>query len=212
MTKTPKPKPKICRSFRQDFPEFVARAEALDVSIQLEKGRRDGWDRVYWLEGYRQLTGYTTNSDGSRFTHSDAVKNIDRILSRIEADRQVIAGMTVPERFERVMVEMRKIVPQSGYRLRTFFGMIGEAKLPCGDGGYCFFACGLVNDFQGGVRLKGMGEVARAKAEFRYGETGPDRMARFCAALEADFAARSASSEPSSGSRPAGPCALEVAS
>lgn len=49
---------KIARSFRQDFPEFVARAEALDVSISLGEGRRNGRDRVFWLDGYRQLTGY----------------------------------------------------------------------------------------------------------------------------------------------------------
>lgn len=178
MTKTPKPQPKICRSFRQDFPEFVARAEALDVSIHLGEGRRDGHDRVFWLDGHRQLTGYTTNSDGSMFTYADAVKNIDRIFSRIEADRQVVAGLSVPERFERVMVEMRKIQPQ--------YGMIASVQLPCGDDGYVSFMYG----YDGGVSLRNVGEVAHAKIEGQNGETNRDVMARFCAALEADFAAR----------------------
>jgi hypothetical protein len=70
MTKTKDP---ICRSFRQDFPQFVARAEALGVTISLSKSRRGyGRERVFWLDGYKQLTGYTTRSDGSPFTLDDA--------------------------------------------------------------------------------------------------------------------------------------------
>lgn len=175
MTKT---KPKICRSFRQDFPEFVARAEALDVSITISGGRRNGHDRVFWLEGYRQLTGYTINKNGGVFTRADAVKNIDKVLSEIEADRNAVASLSVAERFARVMEEMRKIVPQ--YR------MMGCAELPCGDSGYCFFN----PTYDGGVRLRGISEVARAKAEWRRNETAPDQMARFCDALEDDFVAR----------------------
>ena len=173
-----KPKPKICRSFRQDFPEFVARAEALDVSIQLGERRLDGRKRVFWLDGYRQLTGYTINKNGGLFTHADAVKNIDKILSDIESDRKAVASLSVAERFARVMEEMRKIEPQ--YR------MMGCVELPCGDSGYCFFN----PTYDGGVRLRGVGEVARAKAEWRRNETAPDQMARFCDALEDDFVAR----------------------
>jgi hypothetical protein len=174
-----KPPQKICRSFRQDFPEFVARAEALDVSIQLSKQKRKyGQDRVFWLDGYLQLTGYLRNSDGSPFTHADAVKNIDKILSENEADWKAVSGMTVAERFARVMDQMRKAEPQ--YR------MIGCVELPCGDKGHCFFMA----EYQGGVSLKGIGDVARAKAEWRKDERSPEQLARFCDALEADFAAR----------------------
>lgn len=174
-----KDKSKICRSFRQDFPEFVARAEALDVKISLGEGRRNGRERVFWLEGYRQLTGYTTRSDGGRFTHADAVNNIERALSAIEDDRTVIAGLTVPDRFARVVAEMRKMKPQSR--------MIGEVRLPCGDRAHCFFMA----DYEGGVRLWGFGQdVARAKAGWRHGETAADQLARFCDALESDFTAR----------------------
>lgn len=171
----------IARSFRQDFPEFVARAEALGVSISLGEGRRNGRDRVFWLDGYKQLTGYLTRKDGGRFTHEDAVANIERTLSAIEQDRAAIAGLTPAERFARVMAEMRKIVPQSR--------MIGEARLPCGDRAHCFFMA----DYEGGANLFGFGQdVARAKAGWRHGETAAAQLARFCDALEADFAAKGA--------------------
>lgn len=174
-----KDKSKICRSFRQDFPEFVARAEALGVSINLSEGRRNGRERVFWLDGYRQLTGYTTRSDGGRFTHDDAVSNIDKALTRIEEDRAEISELTAAERFARVIAEFRKMTPQ--YR------MIGEVRMPCGDQGHCFFNA----DYEGGARLHGFGQdVARAKAGWRHGETAADQLARFCDALESDFTAR----------------------
>lgn len=176
-----KPPQKICRSFRQDFPEFVARAEALNVSIQLSKQKRKyDQDRVFWLNGHRQLTGYTTNRDGRPFTHADAVANIDEQLTAIEEDRAAIAGLSAAERFARVMVELRKMTPQ--YR------MIGNVQLPCGDTAYCFFNF----DFDGAVRLKDIGEVARARVAGPHNETDAEKMARFCDALEADFAARAA--------------------
>jgi len=168
-------KNKICRSFRQDFPEFVDRADALGVRIQLGEGRRNGRERVFWLDGYRQLTGYTTKSDGSRFTHADAVANIDRALSAIEEDRKAVCDLSVAERFSRVMSEMRKFTPQ--YR------MIGEARMPCGDVAHCFFFA----DYNGGVSIFGIGEVARASAGWVQGESSADHLARFCDALEADF-------------------------
>ena len=174
---------KICRSFRQDFPEFVARAEALGVAISLGKGRRNGRERVFWLDGYLQLTGYTTRSDGSRFTHDDALSNIGKHLAAIEEDRAVIASLSVSDRFARVMAEFRQIKPQ--YR------MIGEARLPCGDQAYCFFMA----DFDGAVSLHGVGEVARAKAEWRRGEPQAEQLARFCEALDGDFKARTACAE-----------------
>ena len=69
----------ICRSFRQDFPEFVERAEALGVGIGLGEGRRKGkHDRVFWLDGYRQLSGYTTRQDGQPFTRDDAARHSRR--------------------------------------------------------------------------------------------------------------------------------------
>ncbi len=170
---------KICRSFRQDFPEFVARAEALGVHISLGEGRRNGRERVFWLDGYKQLTGYTTRSDGLPFTRVDAEKNIDKALTEIEEDRKEIIGMSVQERFHRVMTELRQMVPQ--YR------MIGEVRLPCGDRAHCFFMA----NFEGDVRLRGVEEaVARAKAEWRRDENQRDQLARFCDMLEADFAAR----------------------
>ena len=173
-------KDQICRSFRQDFPEFVARAEALGVKISLSEGRRKGRDRVFWLNGYRQLTGYTTRSDGGRFTHDDAVRNIDKALTAIEKDRASTAHLSVADRFARVMAELRKITPQ--YR------MIGEVRLPCGDGAHCFFMA----EYDGAVRLHGIGDVAKAKAEWRRDEGQAAQLARFCDAMEADFTARTA--------------------
>ena len=178
MTKAKKEN-KICRSFKQDFPEFVERAEALGVRISLSKERRrPGQDRVFWLDGYKQMTGYTTRADGAPFTREDAAKNIDRVLSAIEEDRAVAAELSIPERFARVMEEFRKIKP--------LYQMIGEVRIPNGDTGHCFFMA----NYDGGVRLEGVGEVARAKAEWRQGETGAAQLGRFCDALEADFAKR----------------------
>ena len=173
-------KDQICRSFRQDFPEFVARAEALGVKISLSEGRRNGRDRVFWLDGYRQLTGYTTRSDGGRFTHDDAVRNIDKALTAIEKERAAIAQLSAADRFSRVMAELRKITPQ--YR------MIGEVRLPCGDAAHCFFMA----EYDGAVRLHGIGDVAKAKAEWRRDEGQAAQLARFCDAIEADFTARAA--------------------
>ena len=167
----------ICRSFRQDVPQFVERAEALGVEITLSSGRRNGRDRVFWLDGYKQLTGYTTNSDGSRFTLEDAARNIDKVLTRIEEDRAATSDLSIADRFARVVDEMRKIVPQ--YR------MIGEVRQPNGDRGHCFFMA----EYAGGVSLDGV-EVAKAKAPWRQGESDKDHMARFCDMLEDDFARR----------------------
>lgn len=169
---------KIARSFRQDFPEFVARAEALGVKISLGEGRRNGRERVFWLDGYRQLTGYTTRSDGLPFTRMDAARNIDKALTAIEEDRAEVASMSRDERFARVMSEFRKMKPQ--YR------MIGEVRMPNGDRGHCFFMA----DYDGGVHLEGIGDVAKANAGWRRGETSSDHLARFCDALESDFTAR----------------------
>ena len=168
----------ICRSFRQDFPQFVERAEALGVEITLSSGRRNGRDRVFWLDGYKQLTGYTTNSDGSPFTLEDAARNIDTVLTRIEEDRAGTAELSVADRFARVIAEFRQMVPQ--YR------MIGEVRQPNGDKGHCFFMA----EYDGGVSLDAVGEVAGAKAKWQQGETDKDHMARFCDMLEADFARR----------------------
>lgn len=171
MTKT------ICRSFRQDFPQFVERAEALGVEITLSSGRRNGRDRVFWLDGYKQLTGYTNNSDGSRFTLEDAARNIDEVLTRIEEDRAATSDLSIADRFARVIAEFRQMVPQ--YR------MIGEVRQPNGDRGHCFFLA----EYAGGVSLDGV-EVAKAKAPWRQGESDKDHMNRFCDMLEADFARR----------------------
>lgn len=176
----PKPEQQISRAFRQDFPEFAARAEALGVRISLSQGKRKGHARVYWLDGYRQLTGYTTKQDGSPFRHEDAARNIDKVLTEIEEDRRAVAAMTVPERFSRVMAEFRKMVPQSR--------MIGEVRMPNGDRGHCFFFA----EYEGGVSLEGTDEVARAKAGWRQGETTAAQMARFCDMLDADFQRRQA--------------------
>lgn len=175
MTKTKDP---ICRSFRQDFPQFVARAEALGVRISLSEGRRNGRERVFWLDGYKQLTGYTTRSDGSPFTLDDASRNIDTVLTSIEGDRAATADLSIADRFDRVMNDMRKLAPQ--YR------MIGEVRQPNGDSGHVFFMASL----DGAVNLKDIGEVARAKAKWRTDENGPAQHARFCDMLEEDFAKR----------------------
>jgi len=168
----------ICRSFRQDFPQFVERAESLGVRITLGGGRRNDHGRVFWLDGYKQLTGYTTKKDGGRFTHDDAVANIDKALSAIEADRKVMDALTVEERFMRVMEEFRQMKPQ--YR------MIGEVRMPGGDRGHCFFMA----SYEGGVSLHDIGNVAKAEAQWQAGETYDAQLQRFCAALEADFARR----------------------
>ena len=171
-----KPQNPICRSFRQDFPQFVARAESLGVNIALSKSRRGyGRKRVFWLDGYKQLTGYTTNSDGSRFTSDDAARNIDKVLARIEEDRAAVATMSVPQRFLRVIDEFRKMRPQ--YR------MIGSVHQPNGDSGHVFFMA----DLDGAVNLKDIGEVARAKAKWCENENSTAQHARFCDMLVADF-------------------------
>ena len=174
-----KKKDPICRSFRQDFPQFVERAEALGVRISLGEGRRNGHERVFWLDGYKQLTGYTTNSDGSPFTLDDAARNIDKVLTSIEEDRAATADLSIADRFARVMDEMRKFVPQ--YR------MIGEVRQPNGDCGHCFFMA----EYAGGVSLDDV-KVAQATAKWQQGESDKDHMARFCDMLEADFARRQA--------------------
>lgn len=180
-------KPKLCRSFRQDFPQFVERAVALGVTISLGEGRRNGRERVFWLDGYKQLTGYTTRSDGSPFTLEDAARNIDKVLSEIEEDRAAIATMSVDERFARVMAELRQMKPQ--YR------MIGEVRMPCGDRAHVFF----LFEYDGGVTLEGIGDVAEAKAEWQAGESNAAQLARFCDALEADYAARAKAKVPEHG-------------
>lgn len=168
---------KISRAFRQDFPEFVERAELLGIRISLSPGKRGNLPRAFWLDGYRQLTGYTTRSDGGPFTHEDAVRNIDKALAEIEDDRRSIAAMSIEERFSRVMDEFQKMEPQ--YR------MIGEVRLPSGDGGHCFFMA----EYDGEVRLHDVGTVARAKAEWRKGETSKEQMSRFCDLLQQNFIA-----------------------
>lgn len=171
----------ICRSFRQDFAEFVDRVQALGLRITLSPGRRKPeQDRVFFADGYKQLTGYTTRSDGRRFTREDAEANIDKFLTAVEEDRTVMAGLSVAERFARVVGEFRKMTPQ--YR------MIGEVRLPGGDRGHCFFMA----EYDGGADLHGIGTVARAKADWQHGEPSKDQLARFCNALEADFAQRQA--------------------
>jgi hypothetical protein len=169
----------ICRSFRQDFPEFVDRASALGFRIQLSPGRRKpDQDRVFFANGYKQLTGFLTRSDGRRFTREDAVSNIDGFLTWAEEDRAIMAGLSVAERFGRVMEQMRKLTPQSR--------MIGEVRLPGGDTGHCFFNA----SYEGGVDLHEVGKVARGEAEWRRDEAQADQITRFCDALEADFAQR----------------------
>lgn len=163
----------ICRSFRQDFPQFVERAEALGVKISLGEGRRNGRERVFWLDGYKQLTGYTINSEGCRFTLDDAERHIDKVLTDIEEDRAAIASMSIADRFARVMTEFREM--KSRYR------MIGEVRMPGGDRGHVWF----MSDYEGAVDLRGFGTVAKAKVAH-----GADQMARFCDMLEADFAQR----------------------
>ena len=173
-----KTKDQISRAFRHDFPQFVDRAQALGVRINLSPGKRNGRPRAFWLDGEWQLTGYLTKADGGRFTDADAVENIDNVLRQIENDRKVIEGMTVAERFARVMDKMRQIEPQ--YR------QIGCVRIPCGDRGHCFFMA----EYSGDVNLYGVGVVARAKAKWAQKESSADQMARFCDALEEDFEAR----------------------
>jgi hypothetical protein len=165
----------ISRAFKKDFPQFVERATALGVSISLSPGKRNGAPRAYWLDGYRQLTGYILKNGNLPFTHDDAIANIDKALTEIEQGRAEVMSMNLSERFAAVMAEMRKITFQ--------YKMIGEVHLPSGDKGHCFF----VQPFTGDVNLRGVGTVAKAKAEFRQGENYADQFARYCDLLEADY-------------------------
>jgi hypothetical protein len=174
----------ISRAFRQDFPQFVERAKALGVRISLSPGKRNGAPRTFWLDGYRQLTGYSIRKDGSPFTHEDAVLNIDRALSEVEEDRRAIAAMTPDQRFARVMVEFRKMIPQAR--------MIGEVRLPGGDGGGVFFLA----DYHGEAQLFGLGTVAKANAAWRRGVGAQEQMAAFCDLLEQDYARRKVQTAP----------------
>jgi hypothetical protein len=98
-----KPQSPICRSFRQDFPQFVARAEALGVNISLSEGRRNGRERVFWLDGYKQVDQATRrNSDGSP-VHAgrrcaEHRHRFDRHRGRSRSRRH----LSVPQRFLRV--------------------------------------------------------------------------------------------------------------
>lgn len=175
-----RPKELLSRAFRQDFPQFVERAKALGVRIQLSHGRQPA-GRVYWLEDYRQLTGYSTKKGGEPFTHADAVANIDKALTEIEEDRALMATMSQDERFARVVAEFRQIVPQ--YR------MIGNVHLPGGDRAHCFF----MSTYEGSVYLHEIGTVARAKIEWRKDVRDKEQLAAFCDALESDYAARKTS-------------------
>jgi hypothetical protein len=175
MRKVPKPKPLISPAFKRDFPEFVARADALGVRIQPSPTRRRGKPLTYWLDGYRQLTGYDTRADRAPFTHEDAVRHIDEVLTDIEEGRAKIAVMTVADRFAEVMAEFRKIRPQQG--------MIGEIRLPCGDRGHVWFMA----RYSGGVHLHGIGDVAKAEVPWRYGVTPSEQLAACCDLLVANF-------------------------
>jgi hypothetical protein len=86
--------------------------------------------------------------------------------------------LAVDERFARVMAGLRKIKPQ--YR------MIGEVRLPGGDNGHCFFMA----DYEGGVSLLGIGEVAKAEVPWSREVQDRSQLVRFCDALEADYARR----------------------
>lgn len=172
-------KERISRSFKRDFPEFVERAEALGVRIKLVASRKRGVRRdVYWLDGYRQLTGYDTNKDGSPFARSDAARHIDRVLTDMAEDLAAAAAMTEDERFARVMAKTRQIKPQ--YR------MLGECRFPNGDGAGIFF----MSSFDGTVRLAGIGDVATAKVAWDVSVPDAERMAMLCDFLEQDYEAR----------------------
>ena len=170
----------ISRAFKQDFPEFVDRVKALGVRISLSPNR---YCRVYWLDGYKQLTGYDTNSDGSPFTRADATRNIDKTLTDIEEDRRAIEAMTQDERFARVLAAFRKMKPQPR--------MIGEVRLAGGDGGGVFF----LESYDGEARLHGIGTVARAKAAWAKGVSSEEQMATWCDLLEQDYRERHARSD-----------------
>lgn len=171
------PKELISRAFKSDFPQFVDRAKALGVRVTLSNS---GGRRVYWLDGYRQLTGYTTRKDGSPFSHADAVANIDKALTDIEDDRRLIEGMSEDERFARIMSEFRK--------MKVHTRMIGEVRFPSGDRGYCFFNA----NYDGEAQLHSVGTVARAKAQWARGVGPAEQMALFCDLLESDYASRRA--------------------
>lgn len=174
-----KPEELISRAFKRDFPEFAERARALGVRIQYGKPARGNRDAVYWLDGHRQLTGYTTRKDGSRFTRNDAVRNIDEALTAVEDDRRKIEGMSEDERFARVIADFRQMEPQDR--------MIGGCHFPSGDGGGIFFMA----NYDGSVRLHGIGEVARAKVEWSRDVSPKARLNALCDRLVRDFAARS---------------------
>jgi hypothetical protein len=180
--KRKRPPELISRAFKTDFPEFVERAAALGVKISMSSGRQPQ-GRVYWLDNYKQLTGFTTKGDGSPFLHSDAVANIDKALTAIEEDRRAIQSMSLDERFFRVISEFRRMKPQ--YR------MIGEVRHPSGDGGYCFFNAA----YEGEIRLAAIGTVAKAKVQWEKGVGPADQMAAFCNTLERDYAERAKSED-----------------
>jgi hypothetical protein len=78
-------------------------------------------------------------------------------LTGIENDRDTVATLSVPQRFLRVITDMRKMKPQ--YR------MIGEVRQPNGDSGFVFFMASL----DGAVSLKDIGEVARGQGQMVQG-------------------------------------------
>jgi hypothetical protein len=174
-----KTKEPISRAFKRDFPEFVDRATALGVRIQRHKPASGNRAAVYFLDNYRQLTGFTIRKDGSPFTHDDAVRNIDAALTAVEEDRRKVEGMSKSERFARVIEDARQIEPQSG--------MIGTVRFPSGDGCGIFFMA----VYDGTVHLEGFGDVARAKVEWS-NRPSEERLKLLIDRLEADYAAREA--------------------
>jgi hypothetical protein len=128
----------VCRSFRREFPEFVADITALGLRVTASPGRRVNGLPTFWLDGHYQLTGYETNADGLAFTGEDAAKHIEQIVQDINAGRAEVAAETREQRFVRVIDGMKTIELRS----RFFCGY----RHPSGDHGSIFYRHGCPVD------------------------------------------------------------------
>lgn len=126
-----RPKEKISRSFKQEFPEAVPLVEALGLRVQLQPGKRVNDMPTYWLEGTYQLTGYRTAKGGVPFTKEMAREHIQTVLKEIADGRAEIANESREQRFARVIAGMKTIEFQHR--------MFCEYRHPSGDSGTVFW-------------------------------------------------------------------------
>jgi hypothetical protein len=136
-----RPKEKICRSFKRDFPEFVEQIEQLGLQVHAQRNRRVNDMPTYYLEDAYQLTGYRTTDGGKKFTKETATALIRKLLQSIVDGRDEVAQQTREQRFRNVIAGMKTI--KLRYNNFCYYGH------PSGDTGTILYDAAIV----GWVRL-----------------------------------------------------------